>query len=436
MSPGATRSAHDEPLVTVIVPTHNHASTVDLAVASILRQSVTALDVVVIGDGAPPEVGAALEPLMNDGRLRYLDRPKSKSRNELTRHQVLTDATTTYVCYLGDDDLMLPGHLASTIEILQRVDFTHPLPVFIDGDGTFRAHPADLAEERCRNWHMRPGSNAVGLSGVGHRVDAYRRLPDGWKEPPPGRWSDHWMWQQWFAEPDFTYETGEKLTILKFEGARRPGMTDADRRSELELWLARSEEPGFESWLAMQAAGAFRREALLLRLGLADETDRLINERHARVNDGITLDRERQFIADQLLQWEVTLVTAERRLETEKIRVEGAERSARLAEARAVDAETRAVDAEARAVEAEQRATTAEGRVAEAAQRATAAEDALAAVRATRTWRLRNRVAQFVGIRRRARSHAARTDEGPTPEGAYESRAESTTDSVSSNERS
>jgi hypothetical protein len=267
------------PLVTVIIPTHNHAGTVDLAGRSVLGQSVRSLELVVIGDGATPQVRAAVTSLLSDDRVRFIDHPKSSSRAELVRHEVLAEATSPYVCYLGDDDIMLPDHLAVTLDRLHSVDFTHPLPVFVDGDGILRAHLTDLAEPRCRLWHQRSRRNAVSLTGVGHRLDAYFRLPIGWREAPPEVWSDHYMWQQWFAIPGFRYATGDRLTVLKFEAAARAGRTDRQRRAEIVDWLARSQEPGFGEWLADRAGDAIRRAAIDLRIAVDDQADQFARER-------------------------------------------------------------------------------------------------------------------------------------------------------------
>jgi glycosyltransferase involved in cell wall biosynthesis len=269
------------PLVTVIVPTYSHASTVDLAGRSVLEQSVHSLELVVIGDGATPEVKAAVAPLLLDERARFIDRPKTSSRAELVRDEVLREATSPYVCYLGDDDIMLPGHLAATLDRLAEVDFTHPPPVFIDRQGALQAYLTDLADPRCRLWHEHPLRNAVSLTGVGHRLDAYRRLPHGWRETPQGRWSDHYMWQQWFASPGFRYATGDRLTVLKFAAAARTDMTDEQRRAEILAWLERSRQPGFDAWLADQAVDATRRAAIELRLELDHQTDQFALERSA-----------------------------------------------------------------------------------------------------------------------------------------------------------
>ncbi len=230
MNPARSPDPPGGPLVSVIVPTHDHADTIDLACRSVLDQSVASLELIVIGDGATPGVRDAILPLMSDERVRFIDAPKSRSRAERVRHRVLARATSTYACYHGDDDLMLPDHLVVTIERLQTADFTHPLPVCILAHGVLHAHVTDLADPRCRLWHQHPKRNAVSLTGVAHRLDAYRRLPDGWREAPPDRWSDHYMWQQWFADPSFRYATGDRLTVLKFDASQRQGMTGAQRR--------------------------------------------------------------------------------------------------------------------------------------------------------------------------------------------------------------
>jgi hypothetical protein len=174
---------------------------------------------------------------------------------------------------------MLPDHLAATVDRLKKVDFTHPLPMYIDRDGALQPHPTDLAEPGCRLWHQHPQRNAVSLSGVGHRLDAYLRLPDGWREAPTGRWSDHYMWQQWFASPGFRYSTGDRLTVLKFEAKVRTDMTDSERRSEILAWRERSRHPDFTDWLADQAADAIRRTAIELRLAVDAQADQFARER-------------------------------------------------------------------------------------------------------------------------------------------------------------
>lgn len=272
----STRAA---PLVTVIVPTHDHASTLDLAVASVLRQTVGAIEVVIIGDGVGDDTRDVVSSLVSDDRVGFLDTAKSPSRAELVRHKVLCEARTPYVCYLGDDDLMLPNHVEATVERLQGVDFTHPLPAFIKRDGSLGFHLTDIADTRCLAWHLRPGHNAISLTGVGHRLNTYLALPKGWREPPPGTWSDHYMWQQWFRLPSLRFSTGDQVTVLKFYAEARQDMSGAERRAELMDWFDKSTQPGFASTLAADAGTALRCEAVRLSLDLEAVSDEVVDAR-------------------------------------------------------------------------------------------------------------------------------------------------------------
>ena len=349
-------STRATPLVTVIVPTHDHAATLDLAVTSILRQTVDAIEVVIIGDGVSDDTRDVVSSLVSDRRVRFLDTAKSPSRAELVRHRVLCEALTPYVCYLGDDDLMLPDHVEATVERLQAVDFTHPLPAFIERDGSLGFHLTDIADPRCVAWHLRPGHNAISLTGVGHRLDTYLALPEGWREPPPGTWSDHYMWQQWFRVPSLRFSTGDRVTVLKFYAEARKDMVGAERRTELMDWLDKSTRPGFASTLAAEVGTVVRREAIRLSFDLEAASDEAVDARKSL----------------ELIHAEFTAVQAQ---------------------FTAVQAELMAVQAELQDARDASGAHAAEAE--DARMRARELRVALDAVRGTRTWRLHDQLARW-----------------------------------------
>jgi hypothetical protein len=274
-------TGQSNPTVTVIVPTHNHPETLDLALHSVLHQTVDSLDVVVIGDGVTDDTRDVMAGLQ-DRRLRFLDEPKTSSRAETVRHRILEQASSPYVCYLGDDDLMLSGHVGCMTEVLQTVDFTHPLPLYLDADGTFAAHPTDLSNPECRRWHLHPDHNAVSLSGVAHRLDAYRRLPVGWRPPPAGWHSDHYMWDQWFRTPGLTFATAPQLTLLKFEGSVRAGWSPERRRAELIKWSTRTTGADFPAWLLRKVLAALVDSSSSYRLRYSDMLEVARSEQASR----------------------------------------------------------------------------------------------------------------------------------------------------------
>ena len=66
-------------------------------------------------------------------------------------------------------------------------DFAHSAPVIVDTDGSLAYLPIDLAQPALlRVCSERGGWNAISLTGAAHTLDAYRRLPHGWRPAPPG----------------------------------------------------------------------------------------------------------------------------------------------------------------------------------------------------------------------------------------------------------
>jgi glycosyltransferase involved in cell wall biosynthesis len=355
------------PRVTVIIPTHNHATTVDLAVESALNQTVSDLDVVVIGDGVTDDTRDAVRSVLGDDRVRFLDRPKSRSRAEATRHEVLSSVCSPFVCYLGDDDLLLRDHVEQMIGLLAEADFAHPLPLLIDRDGSLRAHPTDLTRPECVQWHLRAGPqhNAISLTGAAHRLDAYHRLPYGWLTPPAGTQSDLFMWRQWFQMPGLRFVTGSRLTVLKLEASVRQDMSCSARRLEMLSWKARAEKDGFADELSHLAADAFRRFAIETRLvvsSLEDQVEASIIER-----DNAVLQLR------------------------EHVRVTEADHAAALA---GLEKRIDAIAVERDAAHA--------GRETALGER-DAARAELDATRATLTWRLRDRLIRLPGVARLVR---------------------------------
>jgi len=361
------------PVATVIVPTHDHPGTLDLAVASVQAQTVDALDIVIIGDGVGDETRDVVAPLTTDRRVRFLDTPKSASRAEPVRHAVLTEARSPIVTYLGDDDLMLADHVACSVAYLETADFVHPLPLCVEAAGGLQLIGAtDLTDPACVAWHLHPERNTVALTGVAHRLDAYRRLPHGWREAPADRWSDHYMWEQWFTTPGMRLSSGDRLTVLKFAESARAGMDPAERRRELTAWLRRAAEPGFAAWVELEVGRASYRHAILRQLELAVMTDQWAEERtfreaHAHRLEAVLTDQwaeERKVREAHAHRLEELLAAQQTSIQELTARVEAATDAARAAQRWA----SAAVDAASRA------------------------DDEVHAMRTTRTWRLHDRV--------------------------------------------
>jgi GalNAc5-diNAcBac-PP-undecaprenol beta-1,3-glucosyltransferase len=218
---------------TVIVPTYEHGLTLRHAVQSALGQTVSDLEVVIVGDGVTDETRATTEELVaGDPRVRFEDHPKSPGHGFAYKHQAVLEAGSEVVCYLSDDDLWLPEHVASMRELLEDADFGAAATIGFRGDEPTIKVPRNLRLRHFRGL-VHGGERAIlQLSAVAHTVAAYRRTPRGWLVEDPDYYA---VWAQ-FAARRMRIASTFRPTVLQFPAPRRSALTQADRAAELERW--------------------------------------------------------------------------------------------------------------------------------------------------------------------------------------------------------
>jgi len=128
----------------VILPTRNRPALFAQALASVLGQAGTRLEVIVVADGCDPALLSAYQPTWNaaGGRLRVIHLPRSP-RGHGQSHALnlgVASASGDYVAFLDDDDVWTdPGYLARLSDMLAAA----PAPIdllladqaaFQDGD--------------------------------------------------------------------------------------------------------------------------------------------------------------------------------------------------------------------------------------------------------------------------------------------------------------
>lgn len=118
-------SNQDVPLISVITPTHNRRSQVVRAVKSVLAQTLTRFEHIVVDDGSTDGTAAALAEI-RDPRLIYVG-AKWRGANA-ARNAGIERARAPVVTFLDSDDVYLPDRLERT---LARFDQNPSLEVLI-----------------------------------------------------------------------------------------------------------------------------------------------------------------------------------------------------------------------------------------------------------------------------------------------------------------
>lgn len=221
-------------LATVVVPTHDHGEMLALSVGSALAQTVTDLEVLIVGDGPTDETRACAERLeAADPRVRWLANPKGPRHGEVHRHTALQGARGRYVMYLSDDDLWFPEHVERMAGVFEETgaDFVHAVTLWTKPGGELLRWTIDLSLPQHRRLTL-GGESRIGLSAGAHTLDAYRRLATGWAETPHGSYVDHTMWLRFLQAPDMTFAALHVPTVLILAGSLRRDMSYGERVAE------------------------------------------------------------------------------------------------------------------------------------------------------------------------------------------------------------
>jgi glycosyltransferase involved in cell wall biosynthesis len=105
------------PTVSVIIPTYNRAFMLKEAIQSVLDQTYSDYEVIVVDDGSTDNTREVVNAL-SDKRVRYVfqeNRERSAARNH-----ALSLARGRYIAFLDSDDLFLPTKLEKQVAALEK----------------------------------------------------------------------------------------------------------------------------------------------------------------------------------------------------------------------------------------------------------------------------------------------------------------------------
>ncbi len=108
------------PEVSVVIPTYNRALYIDRALRSVLAQTYTDLEVIVVDDGSTDDTPGRVQALAQaDSRIRYV-RHETNQGAQAARNTGIQAAQGNYIAFLDSDDEWLPHKLEQQMLLYQQ----------------------------------------------------------------------------------------------------------------------------------------------------------------------------------------------------------------------------------------------------------------------------------------------------------------------------
>jgi hypothetical protein len=181
------------PRFSVLMPTHNRPDVIGFAIRSVLAQTETDFELLIVGDGCT-DATTDVVAQYKDERIHWFDLPKAPYSGYANRNYALRRARGKFVAYAQDDDLMLPDHLALTGEVMNSgKDWAYSRPLWVTTDGIIVPCGTNLTIPTELDFFLE-GRNTIPSNCVVHRRNCFTRF-GYWPEDTP-RTGDWQLWRK------------------------------------------------------------------------------------------------------------------------------------------------------------------------------------------------------------------------------------------------
>ncbi len=223
-------AAAPSPRVTVIIPTYNWSSVLPYSIGSVLRQSFTDFELLVIGDGCTDDSEQVVTAII-DPRLRWINLSLNDGHQSAPNNEGLLQARGSIIAYLGHDDLWLPHHLDVLVAALDAgADVAYSIVHMIGPEGEILAPAGEMPRYRPGQW-MPP-------TGVVHRRIAVEKAGPwrNYRSLSLDPETDLWLRMQ---QAGFVFQGVPRLTAVKFPALFRQDVYKKRSSDEQRQWTER-----------------------------------------------------------------------------------------------------------------------------------------------------------------------------------------------------
>lgn len=109
-------------LVSIIMPSYNTASFIEKSIKTVIAQSYTNWELIIVDDCSSDETDSVVKPFLVDKRIRFLKNKINKGA-AFSRNRALQEAKGKWVAFLDSDDLWYPDKLLKQIHFMEENDY-------------------------------------------------------------------------------------------------------------------------------------------------------------------------------------------------------------------------------------------------------------------------------------------------------------------------
>ncbi len=296
-----------EPIITVLMPLYNGAAFLHEAIESVLGQTHTDFELLIINDGST-DGSDRIARSFSDPRIRFVDHQQNRGLIAVLNDGI-DRARGRYIARMDADDVMLPERLMKQVAVLEKdhkLGMVASFVAFINTDGevtgvwdTDRATP-DESSIRA----MLPRTNCIAHPSVMLRKSAFTSLRYSASQPNAEDWD---LWLRFLAGGGRIAKTPEVLLHYRVHSASIMAGQKSEVPLESRLLRARWRYLA-NMWWRLQAFGmnvrvihaqsrTFARQMKVATINTARDIKRLLSY------SPFALLRERRILSEALSTW-------------------------------------------------------------------------------------------------------------------------------------
>src|SRR6056297_934697 len=118
---GPSQAMIDNPLVSVIIPSYNHAQYIESAIESVLAQTYPNIELIIVDDGSSDNSHEVIRKYEEHPQISIILNKKNKGQSAVI-NQALATSSGKYIAILPSDDWFLPEKIALQVAKMEACD--------------------------------------------------------------------------------------------------------------------------------------------------------------------------------------------------------------------------------------------------------------------------------------------------------------------------